>query len=539
MRMMISAADMKARFTLWWGRGVNAVFAALCGAAVALGMLTFPDPLELCARGDGIVFLLALVLFLLVTASGIFEQTARAPKALFIAGQIVTVLLCAYEETSSLLFLLYPPLTLLLILGARIRGARFAVLPLTVMVVFGFGVAPGRHSPSKQYNPDFPESLYLPTSLMMERADGRILAASGQLDTDIWRELPYVAEIDQLWVRHTVDAPRLSVFAAARRLLIHGVSPDVDMVTGEYDIVVARFPGIFNMIIGHFSLRRGYYRYLVRHLRSDGVLVLASGQQRYLPPGDWRFAALPGGKGLWFAARRGSAPNVDPEYLDRHLQTLSAGVSPDDRILLPGAFAAMYQLPEFTATAVPPPAAPPPCRGRWFWLAGAVVLWFAVRLPLCRKAATGVAVTAAETVAAMVLFTCLAVPVWCENTVGTVVPASGLCAGVGLLLLPFRDSVRRRRCWLIAGVCFGMLSVSPWGGLWFWLIPFGWLVWFLGGAAVFSELRNEDHRAAFRGAAAGAAAGGVSILLAQRFGFDDPSIAVFSCALLLPAWLRR
>ena len=151
----------------------------------------------------------------------------------------------------------------------------------------------------------------------------------------------------------------------------------------------------------------------------------------------------------------------------------------------------------------------------------------------------GTAMAAAETAAAMVLYTYLAAPVWCENLIGTVVPVSALCGGAGLLLLSWPCSVWRRRWRLLAGMFFGMSALFLSVTYRFWLLPLGWLLWFAGGAAVFAGLRREDHRAAFGGVAAGIVTGGGLILLARHFGFSAPPVAVFSCLLLIPAWLRR
>lgn len=508
----------------------DACGALLCGVVAVLAMRSFDDPAEFCSNWNGIVRAAALAIFIPVAAAGIFGRPARAPKVLFVAGIAVAAFLPPPDDFGAELWLLYlyMPLVALLIFGAMWRGARFAVLPLTVMTVFTL-TAP----PPEEASPDFPDSLYLPASLMTECPGGRILAAGDEFYADFWRDLPYVSKVDQLRSFPKICGNAAGIAAVMRRIAVNGGGPD-----GLYDIIAA---GTVNDAFGD-TLLRGFYRRLTRHFRPGGVMVMPFDHTRLLPPGDWRFAVVPGGEGEWMAARRGAPAEVSPEQLDRRLQEFCGDPDSVNALLLPGAFAAMYSpVPEARA-AEPPPAEAVysiPAWTQWSGVAVLILLWFLLRLPLCRKAAMGTAVAAAETAAAMALYTFLAVPVWCENMIGTVVPVSGLCAGVAVLLLPLRGSVWRRRIWMLAGVLSGMLALSSYGGIWFWLIPLGWLLWFMGGAAVFAVLRREDHRAAFCGVAAGAAAGVVLILVARRFGVGLPPVAVLACLLLIPSWLRR
>ena len=525
----------------------DACGALLCGVVAVLAMRSFDDPAEICASWNDFVRAAALALFWLVAAAGIFARPARAAKVLFIAGQIVAAFLpAACLDADAWLLYLELPLLALLIFGARWRGARFAVLPVTILIAFTL-TAP----PAGVDTPDFPESLYLPASLMAELPNVRILAAGDELEADFWRDLPYVSRVEQVLPpgAGATEAPRrpVGVVGGVRRvalwvqrflprLLFYGAWPGCGGADGEYDIAVA---GFFDGTEGEGG-RRGFFRYLVRRLTAGGVLVLPLDHTRLLPQDDWHFAVLPGGGGKWIAARRGSPPATDPELLDRRLLELCGTPDPEDGLLLPGAFAAMYSpVPPACSEVLPPSVPAAPLRGQWLWLGGVLALWFLLRLPLCRKAAMGTAVASAETAVAMALYTYLAAPVWCENMIGTVVPVSALCSGAGLLLLSLPCSVWRRRWRLLAGMFFGISALFLSVTYRFWLLPLGWVLWFTGGAAVFAGLRREDHRAAFCGAAAGAAAGWVLILAARHFGVGMPPVAVLACSLLIPSWLRR
>jgi hypothetical protein len=498
----------KARLRAGFGKAVCLLCAALCGMFVALGMRLFAEPSEVWAGANGMMRAAAALLFAATVAWGMSRRPAKMPLAVFASAQFATAFLSPESWIFVGMLALYPLLLLLLIFGVRWRGARFAVLPLTLWFALCF--APGDAVPPP---PEFPDSLYLPASLMTERPGGRMLVLGDDVDGESFEEFPYLAQIDQVW------------------------SPGDPVDVRNCDVAVA---GSFDDWCSDAS-RRGVYRWLATRLKPRGVLVMPRAETVLLPPGEWRFAALPGGDGEWLAARRGEPVEVDPEHLDRHLQFLCQD-DPDDTVLLPGAFAAMFTLPPARGIA-------PPSRGnilfptsmrQWALFGAAAVVWALLRLLLCRRERRETAVVAGEIMAAMMLYIFAVVPLWCEQELAVGIPLMALLAAVGDVLSPYRRSVLASRLLMCLGAVLGLCPFF-FGCCWEFMPLVGGVGWLVAGRCGFSQLGAGNRRTVCFGAVAGVVAGIILCRVAESAsgGALAPFLLPAAVLLLIPAWLRR
>lgn len=506
--MVQTRKNSKARFRAGFGKAVCILCAASCGAYAALGLRTFAEPSEVWGGPNGITRAAAALLFIAAVAWGMSRRPAKTPLAVFACAQFLTAFLWPDSWVLNGMLVLYPLLLLLLIFGVKWRGARFAALPLTLLLAFCF--VPGdKVSPP----PEFPDSLYLPASLMTEHPDGRILVLGDDVDGEAFADFPYLADVDQI------------------------SDVGVTLAMARCDVAVAGSIGDWYSA----ASRRGVYRWLVSRLKPRGVLVMPRVETALLPSGEWRFAALPGGDGEWLAARLGEPVDVDPERLDRHLQFLCKD-DPDDAVLLPGAFAAMFTLPPEYGFAPPPEGNDlfPTTLSQWALFAAAVVWYSLLRLLLCRRERRETAVVAFEIMAAMVFYVFATAPLWCEQALSTGIPIIVLLAAMGEVLSPYRRSVAARRLLMFLGAAVGL---CPFFFGWAWeLLPLvGGIGWLVAGKNGFSQLSTGDRRPVCFGAVAGVVAGVAVCRLAESAvgAALAPFLLPAALLLLLPAWLRR
>lgn len=494
-------------------KGADMLCAALCGVFAALGLESLVGG-DFVVRSVGdVVGALAVAGFLLTVVFGIYSRPRRMPKAVFALFLAVVFFVFPLRVAGGFLVLGYPLLLPLLIFGARWKGARFAALLLTF--VLAFGISPRRAPVMEGETP--PESLYLPASLTAERPGGFMLIFGDSSADDLLSNLTY---------RDGWEHVPVARFSTGLKV-IHGEERRFAVaIAGR----TARFRGD--------RLRRAAYRWLVGRLNPDGVLVLPLAETTLLPPGDWRFAVLPGGGDRWVAARRGKEVCVDPEKLDERLDEFSVACGYE--VLPRGAFSAMY-LPAGEVKVVPPPAEAPPAREhggvrRWGVPALVAAAWVLLRLLLCRNARVGTLAAALETTAAMTLYSLAMLPKWESAMFDTGIQPYALFAGIGILLFPRRFWEVRSWAWKLIPAGLGVVAWLP-GCNWCWLPSLSWLCWLVAGSMVFTGLRVENRRSALTGAVLGMAAGA---MIFWGIGADGSVLALgVSVLLMIPSWLRR
>lgn len=501
--------DIKLKIRVWLAKSADVSSAALCGCFVAAGLLSFADNGFPLRDGGDVIRVLLLAGFTLAVVCGIYRRPRLMTKAVFALFLAGTALLCPPPRAWEIQIVLCPIMFPLLVFGARWSGARFAVLPLVLIAAFKMS-EPRASLPQGE---DPPISLYLPATLAHEEP-GDLLLIFGKAAPEgeaLLRSIPF----RRGWLR--VNSPQVT----------HGLRVEREDAP-RFNIAVAGRSELFAGTV----VRKGVYRWLIGRLEPDGVLIMPVAETELLPPGDWNFSVLPGGDGKWTAARRGSAVCVDPATLDARIGKFSSPELPP--VLPAGAFEAMYPPP-------PEVEVTPPPRGflgavNWFRIAAAVVLWAVLRLLLCRRAHMSTAAAAAETAAAMVLYSLAILPMWSGHMMDTGISPFALFAGVGLLLLPRPFAIVRNGMRILTEAAVGVLPWLP-GCSWCWLPLVSWFSWFLSGSAVFTGLRAENRRSTLYGALVGAAAG---FLLYRVLGGDASSLPVCVAVLLLiPSWLRR
>lgn len=502
--------DLRSRTRL--AKSADVLCAALCGVFAALGLESLAVS-DFAVRGVAdAVGAFAAAGFVLVAVFGIYGRPRRMPKAVFSLCFAVVFFVCPPRFAGTLQLLCYPLLLPLLIFGARWNGARFAVLLVTLMLAFGMSP---RRAPAVQGETP-PASLYLPASLTVERPGGFMMIFGDSCADDLLVHMTH---------REGWEHVRVARFRTG-----------LGLPAGEgrrFAVVIAGRSARF----GGSRLRRAAYRWLIAQLEPDGVLVMPLAETSLLPPGDWRFAVLPGG-GRWIAARRGNEVCVDPEKLDERIEELSP--VRDMPIIPRGAFAAMY-LPAAECGIVPPPAETAPIRAwgtlrQWGFLAMALAAWAILRLLLCRKARIGTLATASELTTSMTLYSLAMIPKWEAVMFDTGIQHYALLAGIGILLFPRRITAARNWAWRMIPAFLGVLPWLP-GCSWCWLPALGWWGWLVAGSKVFTCLRADDRRSALIGAVLGVAAGAA---IFRWIGVDGSYLPLcVSGLLLIPSWLRR
>ena len=510
-RVGMNGIGKVSKLRIWGIKAAEVCCASLCGVLVSLGLLAFAENgVDFLDRGNivrGVLF----AAFALISMFGIYGRPRLMPKAFFALSQMAAAFLLPADRYSlgALLVLSYPALLILLLFGVRWKGARLAAVPLTLMLAFGMP----SHRATKPLR-GIPESVYLPASLASERPGGWILVFGDSVPEDI---LDTLAHRDG-WLQ--MDSPKIALdfFLKWKR----GMRIEV-AIAGD----VGRFTGAV--------LRRGVYDWLVGKLAPDGVLVMPLDETTLLPPGDWHFAMLPGGWNEWVASRRGGAVCVDPDALDERLRDFSRDM--EQPVLPDGAISAMY--PPAVERAAAPPRQLRVWGNSWQWgaLSMAAAAWLLFRLLFCRRAYMGTAAAAAETAAAMTLYSLAMLPKWSSFMLDTGVMPTALFAGVGLLLLPRPFAAVRGGVRKLMQLGIGILPWLPGCGNFCWLPLVCWFFWFLAGAAVFTGLRAEDRRAALIGAVCGAVAGAAVQLLIGSGGTCLPLCA--AVLLMIPLSQRR
>lgn len=480
-------------------RGVADVLgAALCGAVPALGMLAWDLPGALPGDMLSWCYLALLASFVFITASGICGEGAALPKYVFALSEIATALLVPPWFADAALLFIYIPLFLLLILVLRWRGARIAALPLSLMLTLVLAQEePAAPEP-------FPEASFLPTTLLAKNPGARILAAGDDLPVEWWRDLEYVSAVDRADAAFARDAKRSC---------------------GKYDLAVA------GTVERDDVFRRELYRLLAGALAPDGVLILPVSETALLPRGEWRFSALPGAERMWVAAGRGTAPEVDPEVLDRRLQSFYGDDTGDSRPLLPGAFAALYRSEDAAIAFQPPPERRSVPRAWYWWMSGLAALWLLSRLCFCRNERLAAAMTSGENTASLVLYTLAIVPLWSAAEVYIALPPHLVAAGAGLALLPVKLGMARRRTALLIGTLAGVLPLVPWVQ-WHYVPICSWCFWMLSAAVVTTGLLGDFPRMTWRGAVFGAIFGAGAWILFSGCGPAALPAALISAAIL-------
>lgn len=493
-----------------WRRSAETVAALLCGAFSALGLRGFDSPADIFSDGYSVFGFAMAVLFTLIVASGISTAgCSRWPRYVFSLSLMATAIsVPEYDVLIAILFL-YIPLFLLLVFCVRWRGARLAALPLSLVLAWNLS-ADGWDADREP----FPEASYLPTSLLAERPGARMLVRGEGLPAEWWRQLGYVSAVDEI-----------ATAASARKL--RGGS-------AEYDVAVvdetARGDGP----------RRELYRLVCSKLKKSGVLVVPAAEIDLLPHGDWRFAKLPGSEGTWLAGGDGFVPVTDPEMLDGRLQEFCRDEPEASRLLLAGAYAALY--PREETVEIKEPVASSPVRSRhglWPWAIGAIALWGLFRLWGCRKEHVAAAVASAENMAAMTLYTLAAFSLWGPVELYTGMPSRILVCGAGVLLLPLGSRPVPRRllilCCALVGIlplCFAETSVL--------LLPLCWSAWMLSGAFVMNWLLEDGPAMIWIGAGCGVAAGvAIGVLLLPCGAAAFPAALAVSLVLRSVILLRR
>ncbi|MBP5530491.1 MAG: hypothetical protein J6Y54_00480 [Lentisphaeria bacterium] len=491
-------------------RSADIAGAVFCGVFAAAGALslaafwTFPD------RG-GIIRALLLASFALIAICGIFGRPRLMPKACFSLSLTVTALVCPPFLADAVQIVLCPLMVLTLLFGARWRGARLAIFPLILLV--GFAIFRAELPATR--GEKIPLSLYLPSSLLHERSGGVMLIFDDpDPEAD---ELLACISFRSGWLR--MNFPRVTLgFEVTKK------------ESGKFRIAIAGR----SSRLGGVPSRKYLYRWLTGKLEADGVLILPVDETAELPPGDWRMAVLSGGGGRWAAARRGRDVCVDPGVLDDRIKEFS---SSEHSVLSAGAFSAMYLPPPERGVTIPERRSPWFADAwRWALLAAVARAWIALRLMFCRLVKICTAAAAAETAAAMVLYTLAIFPKWSECMMDTGISPFALFAGVGLLLLPRPFSAVRNGMRIMAEAAVGILPWLP-GCSWCWLPLISWFCWFFAGSAVFTGIRHDDRRAALFGALTGVALG---VLL--HFALDGGGSSLPVCIavlLMVPSWLRR
>ena len=490
---------------------IDTFCSALCGVFVTLGIFSFSTPAAVLENWISLASAAAVFLFLLVAAAGIFQQPSSTPKYAFALAQIITVLWCPPWCVPVAMLMFYIPLFALLVLRAQWRGARFAVLPLSM--IFAWGT-------TSEYREEkrLPEASYLPVSLLPEHRGARILGFGSDIPENWWKALPYISMVD------CADSP--------------GKVRKMDRRGEHYDLAVAAGVGSS----GRRGFRRELYRWMSGRLAPAGILVIPSSEVDLLPAAKWRFAPLPGGGGSWLAARDGMPPSVNPELMDRRLQDFLRDEPMESRLLLPGVLPALYPAPDSEEIFISLPSAPVEKRSwreMWPWWSGACLLWLLLRLTGCRRERAAVTAAGCENLASMTLYTLASIPLWEAGELFTGISPRMLAAGIGLLLLPTAVGTQWRRWIVLSGIPVALLPLLP-SLSWFFLPACCWCFWMLTGSVTLHGLLEDDRRGAFRGSVSGVAAGVVLFLLLQHSGIEVfPAAAVTAAMLRLGVLLRR
>ena len=501
------------KFRIWLSKSANVLSAALCGVCVAAGLLSIAENCFPPRSGGDVIRILLAAGFALTVVCGIFSRPRLVTKAAFSLLWAITALLCSPPLARAVLFLLGPVLCPLLVFGARWKGARFAVIPFVVFIAFEIE---GLRMPSAQ-DVKIPPAVYLPAALTHERP-GNVLLVVGEEDPEGDELLKHIT-FRTGWLR--VNSPQVTLGLGVKRI-----------DSSRFCVAIAGRSARFDDPVS----RRGVYQWLIRQLEPDGVLVMPGGETQLLPPGEWHFSSLPGGDGNWVAARRGRAVCVEPEVLDDRIQKFATGNNPP--VLSSGAFTAMFPPPPECEVVPPPPSRSPWFMEPWKWVALVAVAaaWVILRLLLCRRVPICTGAAAAETAAAMMLYSMAMVPKWSTHMMDTGISPYALCAGFGLLLLPRPFAIVRNGTRILTEAAVGVLPWLP-GFTWCWLPLVSWFCWCLSGSAVFTGLRHENRRSALFGALFGAVCG---FLLYLMIGAGASSLsACVAVLLMVPSWLRR
>ena len=498
------------RLRIWWLKAAELCRASLCGVLITTGLLSFAGDGIVFSDGGNVVRMILWAAFTLISVCGIYGRPRLLPKAFFALSQAAAAFLLPPDRLLLWLLqlFLYLPLLLLLLFGARWKGARLAALLLTLMLAFG--VPSYRMPPPRR---GIPTPLYLPASLASDAPGGWVLVFDDFVPVELLDSLSHRDGWLQINSARIVLEPFLSWYRDMR--IEVAIVGDVERFTGPV-------------------LRKGVYRWLVGKLAPGGVLVMPLGETALLPSEDWRFSVLPGGDGEWVAARRGAALRVDPDTLEKRLQSLSRQLG--QPVLPDGAVSAMYFPAAERAVVTPPPVRKWGYPRQWGVLAAVAASWLLLRLLSCRRAYMGTALAAVETTAAMMLYSLAMLPWWSGCMLDTGIMPSALFAGVGMLLLPRPFSAVRGSVWKSVQLGLGIL---PWviGPGSCWLPLASWFWWFFAGAAVFTGLRAENRRAALIGAVCGIAAG---VAVYRLIGADGSCLPVFAAILLMvPLSYRR
>ena len=489
------AALLRTAVAMWCG-----AFAALVASALVVPVVSGRD-LAWFAAGT------ALVGFCAVAVVGIRSWQSSWPRYGFAAASAAAAWLIPPEWHLSGMLALAVPIFFWLCFASKWRRARIAALLMAIPLVWV-------KEHDALYDAQLPLSAYLPVSLLSERKPAeRVLAVGENLSRHWWEAMRFV--------RFVADGPC-----------------DVAIADGGVSNAMLSQIDCFSDIYRGIPYRRGVYRYLVPRLAPGGVLVMPRDELDLLPPGDWRFAPLPGALDDWVAARRGSAPVTDPEVLDKRLQERQTNDL--DGFLPAGALAAMYYAPDVPKIDfVPAPEAEVPFAKWWQKLIAAALLYWGVRMVVCRRENTADAVAAWENVLTATAFTmCLLRPL-AESEFATGIPPLVLFSGVGIFMLPVRLGKWPGRVLNVAGAAALAAPLVFTGTAEAW-----WVAWFmvmLSAAALREKIALKDSRTARRCVIAGMIAGtamSAALLIsgAGTFAAVAAVCAVFRVGPLFRTW---
>ena len=480
--------------------------AAWCGIFVAAAAAILTTPTEADCAVIRAFFFFVLAVFLLIVAVGICRWGDRLPRYGFVVGNIITLWLVPVEWRLWASLAAAPPLMLWLFFGCRWRGARRAAALGVIMVAAFFDLKP-------RYDVSLPEAAYLPISLLADRERVHIFAVGEDVQKDWWERTGYV------------------------KVSAEG-SVDVAIAGGGVSSPVLSCFDVYGMISRGDWYRRGIYRHLTGRLAPDGVLVLPVRELRLLPEGDWRFAPLPGAPDEWLAARRGQSPVTDPEKLDARLQKFQERL-PESWFLLPeGAFAAMYYAPQLKPVYFETQPERRLPFGAWqWWFFGGALLFFCVRMLLCRSEKGSTAVAALENALTLTLFTLGLARSVAEAEFVTGIPPQLLFCGSGIFLLPLRPGKRGAVLLNLAGVA-ALLPALFFSGN-------ATVLWGCWAAAAFSaavlreRLCGESSRLVWLWSFLGALAGGAVYALLLIFNADTLTAVAAICVVFRGGALCR